>query len=505
MNESTIEMIVWKTRQTFNTDRTKNIQFRIKQLKQLRKCLTENYDRFMDALLADLDKPKAEASGTEMLPLLNDIDYQLKYIHYHTRVHYTKTKHLTNIFDSTYVHYEPLGVVLIISPWNYPLTLSIRPLVGAIAAGNCAILKPSEFAPNYERLLAELLPKYLDPECYRVVTGDASVSSRLLENHFDLIFFTGSPSIGKIVYRAATKFLTPCVMELGGKNPAYLDNNVNDFYETAKRIIWAKCINKGQVCIAPDYLICMKKVQDQFIKLVPGFLKEFYGNDASQSPFYGRIVNRKNFEHLRILLESNKEKVVIGGNIDVQTGFFPLTIMANVTFSDPIMQKEIFGPILPIVTVESLDEALTLIRQNEKPLAINVYTDNDNVFKRFQNETSSGTIVKNDHFFNLHANLLPFGGVGNSGFGNYYGPYSFRTFSHAKSVMIKRHNFITNILMKKRYPPYSDSNLRIFSFLLARNFIDDIDFCQTFRYLLTFITGILITLFIVWILSMKVE
>lgn len=189
INESTIEMIVWKTRQTFNTDRTKNIQFRIKQLKQLRKCLTENYDQFMDALLADLDKvylfiyecgfvflyivclffvvvenkPKAEASGTEMLPLLNDIDYQLKYIHYHTRVHYTKTKHLTNIFDSTYVHYEPLGVVLIISPWNYPLTLSIRPLVGAIAAGNCAILKPSEFAPNYERLLAELLPKYLDP------------------------------------------------------------------------------------------------------------------------------------------------------------------------------------------------------------------------------------------------------------------------------------------------------------------------------------------------------
>lgn len=185
------------------------------------------------------------------------------------------------------------------------------------------------------------------------------------------------------------------------------------------------------------------------MKLVPGFLLEFYGTDASQSPFYGRITNRKNFEHLQTLLESTKEKIVIGGHIDVQTSFLPLTIMANVTFSDPIMQKEIFGPILPIVTVESLDEALALIRQNEKPLTINVFTNNHLVFERFENETSSGSIVRNDLFFNLLVNQLPFGGVGNSGFGNYYGPYSFRTFSHAKSVLIKRHNFITELLMKR--------------------------------------------------------
>lgn len=498
MNESTIEMIVWKTRQTYCTDRTKNVQFRIKQLKQLRKCLTENYDQFMDALLADLDKSKPEATISEMRPLLNDIDYQLNNIYHHTRLQYTKTKHMTNIFDSTYIKYEPLGVVLIISPWNYPLILSIRPLIGAIVAGNCAILKPSELSPNTEKLLTELLPKYLDEECYRIVTGDADVSTRLLENRFDLIFFTGSPMIGRIVYNAASKFLTPCVMELGGKNPVYLDNNVTDFNESAKRILWAKCVNKGQTCIAPDYLICTKKVQDRFVRLIPEFLQQFYGSDASKSPFYGRIVNRKNFEHLKILLESTKEKIVIGGHIDVMTGFFPITIMANVTFNDPIMQKEIFGPILPIVTVDSLDEALALIKQNEKPLSINVFTNNDHVFERFQNETSSGSIVKNDLFFNLLVNELPFGGVGNSGFGNYFGPYSFPTFSHAKSVMIKRHNFITNILMKRRYPPHSDANLRLFNFLLARNFIDDIDFCATFRYLLSFVIGVLITLLVVY-------
>ncbi|KAH7643208.1 hypothetical protein HUG17_9899 [Dermatophagoides farinae] len=362
MNESTIEMIVWKTRQTYCTDRTKNVQFRIKQLKQLRKCLTENYDQFMDALLADLDKSKPEATISEMRPLLNDIDYQLNNIYHHTRLQYTKTKHMTNIFDSTYIKYEPLGVVLIISPWNYPLILSIRPLIGAIVAGNCAILKPSELSPNTERLLTELT-KYLLPkikpnlQCYRIVIGDADVSTRLLENRFDLIFFTGSPMIGRIVYNAASKFLTPCVMELG----VYLDNNVTDFNESAKRILWAKCVNKGQTCIAPDYLICTKKVQDRFVRLIPEFLQQFYGSDA--------------------------KKIVIGGHIDVMTGFFPITIMANVTFNDPIMQKEIFGPILPIVTVDSLDEALALIKQNEKPLSINVFTNNDHVFERFQNGT----------------------------------------------------------------------------------------------------------------------
>ncbi|MFM7364972.1 MAG: aldehyde dehydrogenase [Cuspidothrix sp.] len=437
--------IIAKQRQFFQTGKTKDVAFRISQLKILKQLVSENKEGIIQALKADLHKPEFESYATE-IGVNKEIDYALKHIN-----NWTKPKKAAVPLEffpyGAKTYPEPLGVVLIIGPWNYPFQLIISPLVGAIASGNCTIIKPSELAPHTSNLISELIQKYFAPEYITVIQGAVETSQQLLAQKFDHIFFTGGTAIGKIVMEAAAKHLTPVTLELGGKSPCIIDTDINLDY-TAKRITWGKFINAGQTCIAPDYLLVDKKIKPELITALQKCLQEFYGENPATSPDYARIVHHKHFDRLANLLKAGK--IIVGGETNREELYIAPTLLENVTLEDAVMQEEIFGPILPIIEYTDINEAISLINSRPKPLALYLFCQNKNLQKQILQETSSGGVCINDTVMQVGVSSLPFGGVGDSGIGSYHGKASFDTFSHYKSVL--KNSFRLDI--DWRYAPY---------------------------------------------------
>lgn len=442
---SNIGNIIQTQRDFFQTGKTKDVNFRIEQLKNLKQAIIEDEQSIVEALQADLHKPEVETYLTE-ISVIKDIDYAIKHLQ-----NWSKPKKAAVSWDffsySAKIYPEPLGVVLIIGPWNYPFQLIISPLIGAIAAGNCAIIKPSEIASHTSDIIAKIIAKHFDPAYLAVVEGGVEASQKLLAEKFDHIFFTGGTSVGKIIMAAAAKYLTPVTLELGGKSPCIVDTDIN-LEHTVRRISWGKFINAGQTCIAPDYLLVNKIIKKDLIDGLEKSLKEFYGENPINSPDYARIISQKHFERLVSFLKDGK--VVIGGENKPSERYIAPTLIDNVSLEDSVMQEEIFGPILPIIEYTDITEAIALINSRPKPLALYLFSQEKNLQKRVLQETSSGGVCINDTVMQVGVSSLPFGGVGDSGIGNYHGKASFDTFSHKKSVL--QNSFWLDL--KWRYAPY---------------------------------------------------
>ncbi|KAB8318594.1 aldehyde dehydrogenase [Tolypothrix campylonemoides VB511288] len=443
--ELSITDIIRKQRDFFKTGQTKDIHFRLEQLKTLKQVVTENKEAIINALKADLKKPEFESYATEIGTLL-EIDHAIKHIKTWTKPQ--KAPVSLQLFPgSAKIYPEPLGVVLIIAPWNYPFQLIILPLLGAIAAGNCAILKPSELAPHTSRLLSQMMEKYFEPAYIAVIEGGVQTSQQLLAEKFDHIFFTGGTAVGKIVMEAAAKNLTPVTLELGGKSPCIVDSDIH-LEHTARRITWGKFLNAGQTCIAPDYILVDKKIKQNLLNEIQKRLQEFYGNNPAKSSDYARIIHQKHFDRLVSFLKNGE--IRIGGETNPSDLYIAPTVVDNVSLTDSVMQEEIFGPILPVIEYTDITEAIALINSKPKPLALYLFSNNKNLQQRVLQETSSGGVCINDTVMQYAVSSLPFGGVGDSGIGKYHGKFSFDTFSHYKSVL---HNPFW-LDLKWRYAPY---------------------------------------------------
>ncbi|MGO4597825.1 aldehyde dehydrogenase family protein [Terrabacter sp. 2RAF25] len=425
--------VVLTARRAFDTGRTKARAWRAAQLKALRVLLVDHEAEIASALHADLGKSATEAWVTETGFLVREIDHTLRHLRAWTAPRRVPVP-LSLAPGRARVVREPLGVVLVIAPWNYPLQLSLAPLVGALAAGNAVVLKPSEHAPATSALLARLVPEHLDPDAVHVVEGAVPETTALLAERFDHIFYTGNGAVGRIVMEAAAVHLTPVTLELGGKSPAYVADDA-DLPVTARRLVWGKFTNAGQTCVAPDYVIGSAETLEKLKPLLVEAIRETFGDDPARSPDYGRIVDSRHFERLTGLLDA--EHVVSGGRSDAPTRYLEPTL---VDVSDPdsdeaVMRDEIFGPVLPLVAVADLDGAIALVNRRDKPLALYVFTPSTTVRERFVRETSSGAIGFNIPLAHLAVPELPFGGVGASGMGAYHGERSVEVFSHDKAVL----------------------------------------------------------------------
>ncbi|MEO1123840.1 MAG: aldehyde dehydrogenase [Cyanobacteria bacterium J06635_15] len=446
LTQSPVESLIAEQRAFFATGKTRSRDFRRTQLLRLQQAIETHEAKITTALQADLGKPAFEAYATEIGPT-KEIRYALK--HLKRWMHPQKIPVPMSLQPGTAQRYpEPLGVVLIISPWNYPFYLGILPLVGAIAAGNCAILKPSELSPNTSEILTQIISTTFESDYISVIEGGVDTSQALLDQKFDHIFFTGSTHVGRIVMQAAAKQLTPVTLELGGKSPCVVDADI-DVSVTARRIAWGKFINAGQTCIAPDYLLVDAKIKSDFLAALKQTLGKFYDDEPKASPDFARIVSDKHFQRLADLITGD---VVIGGETDGRDRYIAPTVIDNVTPDHPAMGDEIFGPILPVLTYETLDDAIALINQRPKPLAAYVFSNNRTVQQRIQHETSSGGLCINHTVLQAAVADLPFGGVGDSGIGAYHGKASFDVFSHYKSVLKKPFWLDMSLL----YPPYGD-------------------------------------------------
>lgn len=450
--------IVRQQRDFYNTGQTKDIGFRIAGLKKLYQAVIEHEAAIIAALKADLHKSEFETYSTEIALCKKEINYALKNIKTWTKPEKVNIP-LEQLPGFGRIYPEPLGVVLIVSPWNYPFQLIIAPLVGAIAAGNCAILKPSEIASHTSKILAEILPKYFDPAYIAVVEGGVEISQQLLAEKFDQIFFTGGTTIGRMVMEAAAKHLTPVTLELGGKSPCIVDADTNIEY-TARRITWGKFINAGQTCVAPDYILVESAIKQELLNNIQKCIREFLGEPAT-SPDYARIINQKHFNRLLEFLQDGE--IIIGGESNSSDRYIAPTVLDNVSLESPVMQDEIFGPILPVLTYKDITEAIAIVNQRPKPLALYLFSRNKNIQQRVLKSTSSGSVCINDTVMQFAVPALPFGGVGSSGIGKYHGKASFDTFSHYKSVLNR--SFIFDI--KLRYPPYTKSKLQLLKRILG--------------------------------------
>lgn len=456
--------IVQQARDAFRSGRTRSVDFRERQLKQLLWMFEENTNEILEAVGKDLRKSKQEALLFEVNLVINETKNALLHIKEWTKPE-KPSKGLLNAMDTVLIYNDPYGVVLIMGAWNYPIQISLLPLVGAIAAGNCAIIKPSEVASASAELMARLIPKYLDQDCFHVVLGAVLETTVLLKERFDYIFYTGSAAVGKLVRAAANEHLTPVTLELGGKSPVYIDNTV-DMGIAVRRILWGKCINAGQTCIAPDYILCSKAVQASFLAKAKEVLEEWYGSNVKSSPDFCRIVSDKQFRRLQSLL--NNGRIAVGGETDPSERFIAPTILTDVKPTDPVMQEEIFGPILPIINVDSPSDAISFITSQNQPLAFYVFTKNSKDMKMLVESVPCGGISCNDTIVHAGVDTLPFGGVGYSGMGAYHGVYSFNTFTHKKGCLIKDFNPIAEKLASSRYPPYSEKKINILNFVMTK-------------------------------------
>ncbi|XP_064534021.1 aldehyde dehydrogenase family 3 member A2-like [Pseudopipra pipra] len=461
-----IEKVVRQARAAFNSGRSRSLEFRIQQLKALERMVKEKEKEIMAALHADLHKSGPTVYNTEILSVLGELTLAMEKLPSWAAPQHLK-KNLLTMRDEVFVNFEPLGVVLIIGAWNYPFVLVMHPLIGAIAAGNAVVVKPSEVSENTAQLVADLLPQYLDQELYPVVTGGAPETTELLTQRFDHILYTGNSGVGKIVMAAAAKHLTPVTLELGGKNPCYIDKDC-DLAVACRRITWGKYTNCGQICIAPDYILCDPSIQSQVVENIKATLLEFYGEDVKSSPDYERIVNKRHFKRVVGLLEG--QKIAHGGESDEASCFIAPTILTDVSPDSKVMEEEIFGPVLPIVTVKSVEEAIEFINCREKPLALYVFSNNKKLIRRVISETSSGGMTANDVLMHMVVPDLPFGGVGHSGMGAYHGRCSFETFSHRRTCLIR--DLKLDVLNKMRYPPVSQERMDVAKFVLLKHCSD---------------------------------
>ncbi len=449
MLDQQMNELVQTQRDFYNTGATRSLDFRMKSLRRLKTVMTEREQDLLDALLADLAKSPVESYSTEIGACLGEIDYFIKHLRTWIKNRPVKGS-LAAPLARCHLQPEPLGVALISSPWNYPIYLAIMPLIGAIAAGNCAIVKPSHFAPQCSQVLARIVREAFEPGHVHVAEGDTDTSTALLKQHFDYIFFTGSTSVGRIVMKAAADHLTPVTLELGGKSPCIIDKSA-DLKLAARRTAWGKFINAGQTCIAPDYLLVHCDIKNVLMAQMAENIAAFYGPDPRQSRDYGRIVSPRHFIRLEGFLKDGR--IITGGESDLDSLYIAPTIMDQVDCSSPVMQEEIFGPILPVIEYEDLEEVLQVINQRPRPLALYLFSDDPAIQDQVLNGTSSGGVSINDTLSHILPHQLPFGGVDDSGMGAYHGRSSFDTFSHMKSVL--KASKWPDLAFK--YPPYKIS------------------------------------------------
>lgn len=454
---SEISTSVARLQATFSTGKTKSAQWRIEQLKRIKQMTLENESKILAALKADLGKCELEAWNSEISYITGEVDHNIKHLAKWMAKRKVKTPILAQPGKS-YIQAEPLGTVLIIGAWNYPYQLTLAPFVAAVAAGNCAVLKPSELAENTSKLLAELVPQYLDTDAFCVVEGGVEETTEVLQQKFDHILYTGGETVGKIVMRAAAEHLTPVTLELGGKSPCVVDSNTN-LDVTVNRIAWCKWMNAGQTCVAPDYVIVTRDFADEFLVKMKQKIEDFYGADAQKSQDYGRIINHRHWQRINNYLQD--QNVVYGGKGDEQERYLEPTLVLNPDLDSPLMRDEIFGPILPIVVIDDLSEAAPLINSRPKPLAMYVFSKNDSFVDTLLGQTSAGNVCVNDGMMFMANQDLPFGGVGNSGMGAYCGQSGFDTFSHLKAIM--KRSFALDLDV--RYAPYSDKKLKMLKML----------------------------------------
>lgn len=424
-------------------------------LKRLRDFLTDKEDDLCRAISIDLHKNRVEFLTCEVLTVKMAITSMINNLDSWCGEKYVNRTFLS-FFDQASIKRQPLGRVLVIGAWNYPINLLFLPLIGALGAGNAVVLKPSEMAPETETFISTYLPDYIDETVCQIFTGDAKKTMELLDDYrFDHVFYTGGEGAARSILSQVAKHLTPVTLELGGKSPVYVDETA-DLALTAKRLMWAKGLNCGQTCVAPDYVLCHEKVVDKLIEKCIANVKAFYGEDIEESESFGRIINKKHAARLLALLQNTKGEKVFGGKTDIGNRFVEITIVKNVPADDVLMGEEIFGPILPIITTSSSDEAIKFILQKPKPLATYVFTSKKNIQEDWKCRTTSGSITFNDCMMQLVVSNLPFGGVGNSGMGRYYEEASIATFSNPRSVLDKSSIEKMNNLF--RYPPYTESH-----------------------------------------------
>jgi aldehyde dehydrogenase (NAD+) len=439
--------IVSLQRRFHQSGATRSLDFRRDQLLKLKRALVEHEEDIFKALHSDLGRPDTESFFGETLFVMTEVDSALRNLSGWSRPNRVPTP-LMMYPGSSLVYPEPYGVSLIIGPWNYPFQLMMAPLIGAIAAGNCAVLKPSEISEHTSSLIAGLLGEIFEPSFVAVVEGDREAVTSLLNERFDYIFYTGSAPVGRIVMEAAARHLTPSTLELGGKSPCIVDRSLH-LEPVVKRIAWGKFFNAGQTCVAPDYMLVRKELKEEVVSGLLSTIKAFYGEDPSRSRDYSRIINRRHLSRLTSLLSEGKP--LCGGVADEESLYLAPTLLDEVTWESPCMKEEIFGPILPVLSYDSIDGAIEEINRREKPLALYLFTEDEDIQNRVIAETSSGGVCINDTIVHIGTPHLPFGGVGESGMGAYHGKATFDIFSHRKSVM--RRSLVPDPAF--RYPPYA--------------------------------------------------
>lgn len=455
ITEKQIKELLDKQNEYFIQGNTLSFEFRIEQLKKLRKTIIKYEEELKTALYKDLGKSNFETYTSEIGFVLSSITHTIKHLKKWMKPEKKKTP-ISLFLSKSMIIKEPYGSVYIIGPYNYPFQLIMEPLIGALSAGNCAVLSPSELTPSVSEVIKEIIKSTFEPEYVSCIDGGIENNTILLNAGFDYIFFTGSVNVGKIVMEAASKNLIPVTLELGGKSPVIIDKNVN-LKVVCERILWGKLMNVGQTCVAPDYVFVHNKIKDEFLNEMKAVLYRFYGYNIKGNSDYGRIVNSNHIKRLKNILDRDKNHIFIGGTVDEEQRYIEPTILCPDNFNVASMQEEIFGPILPVFGYDDLSKALSYIRKNPKPLALYIFSNDKKIIKKIINNTSSGGVSINDTISHMINTNLPFGGVGTSGIGSYHGKYSFTTFSHHRSVLKRS----MKIRMALIFPPFTEKKLRM--------------------------------------------
>lgn len=448
MSNPDYSSLVARQREYFRSGATRPVAWRKAQLEAVKALFTENHDELCEALWQDLRRNVTDADLMDVEYNVKEADYALAHLDEWME---PQRVHTPLVFEPGHVRVrrDPLGVTLIISAWNEPFMLLFAPLVAALAGGNTAVLKPSELAVACSTAAARLVPKYFDPRAVAVVEGAIPETTALLDQKWDLIFFTGSPAVGKIVHLAAAKNLTPCVLELGGKNPTIVHRSA-DLKAAARRIAYGRFMNSGHICTAPDHVLVWPEVKDEFVQHLAATIHDFYGDDPQKSPDYGRVINQRNFERLAGLLGSGK--AVVGGQVDAAERYIAPTVLVDVPLDSPIMQDEVFGPILPVLEIDSVEAVIDWVNGHPRPLGLYLFAEDMDVVERILDATESGDAAINDCTIHPLVPELPFGGVGNSGMGKYHGRWGFEAFTNARGVLYHSPRIDPGV----RYPPYSE-------------------------------------------------
>lgn len=447
-----VKKLVIMQRQYYNTGKTRDISFRLEKLKRLKSVVLENEEKILFALKKDLNKSNFEGFMTEIGMFYSELDFAIKNIRKWSKTKRVKSS-MVNFPSISKIIPQPYGITLIMSPWNYPFQLALIPLVWSVAAGNCVILKTSEYSVSTSSIVKEIIENTFSREYVAVVQGNQEESEKLLLERFDYIFFTGSTNVGKIVMKSAAEYLTPTTLELGGKSPCIILKDA-DIDLTAKRLTWGKLINAGQTCVAPDYVLVHEYRKDELIEKIKYYIIRYFGDNPCNNEQFPKIINERHFNRIVSLIDT--DKIVYGGACNNKTLKIEPTIVDNVNWDDNIMKEEIFGPIFPILTYKDLDEVIQEIIQRPNPLALYIFTKNKKLENKILEMIPAGGCCINDTITHIATNYLPFGGVGESGMGSYHGKAGFDTFTHYKSVLKK-----LNLDIPIRYAPYNDKLIKI--------------------------------------------